>query len=62
VAIYDLRGRRVAVVKDSRVEAGAHTETWNGRALSGERVAAGIYLVRLEARGQVDTRRLVVIR
>jgi alpha-mannosidase len=44
IAVYDLLGREVAVVADGRMEAGAHSFTFDG-----SRLASGVYFTRLEA-------------
>ncbi|WP_420455103.1 T9SS type A sorting domain-containing protein [Rubrivirga sp.] len=57
VAVYDVRGREVAVLADGEHAAGHHQA-----ALASRSLAAGVYVVRLEAHGQVLTRRAVVVR
>ena len=57
LAVYDVRGREVAVLADGRVEAGRHEA-----GLDTSRLAAGVYVVRLEAGGEVLTRRATVVR
>ena len=47
--VYDLAGRRIASLVDGPSEAGEHTVRWNGRTERGDRVASGVYFVRLEA-------------
>ncbi|WP_412063383.1 sulfatase-like hydrolase/transferase [Rubrivirga sp. IMCC45206] len=56
LAVYDVRGREVAVVADGDWPAGAH------RARLAEGLAGGVYVVRLEAGGRVLTHRAVVVR
>jgi hypothetical protein len=57
LAAYDVRGRRVAVLEDRELAAGRHEATLDGSAL-----AAGVYVIRLEAGGEVVTRRAAVVR
>ncbi|WP_412061975.1 M36 family metallopeptidase [Rubrivirga sp. IMCC45206] len=57
VVVYDVRGRQVAVLADGQVGAGRHEATLDSGAL-----AAGVYVVRLEALGQVIVRQAVVVR
>ncbi|HIL58420.1 MAG TPA: T9SS type A sorting domain-containing protein, partial [Rhodothermales bacterium] len=57
LAVYDLLGREVAVLAEGTRPAGAHTARFDSRAL-----AAGAYLVRLDAGGQSATRRLTVVK
>jgi len=48
VAVYDAAGRRVAELYRGVVAAGAHRLVWEGRGDGGRRLAAGVYLLRLE--------------
>jgi hypothetical protein len=57
MAVYDLRGREVAVLVGEPVPAGAHAATWDGAG-----VPAGAYLVRLRAGGREVNRTLTVLR
>ena len=56
LAVYDALGREVAVLADGPLAAGPHAAEW------ADSVAAGVYVVRLEAAGRVLTRTLVVTR
>lgn len=60
--VFDPAGRRIDVLEDGVVGAGAHVSTWSGRDLEGRSVATGVYLIRLEAEGQVHHRRVAVTR
>jgi CSLREA domain-containing protein len=55
--VYDVLGRAVAVLVDAEVEAGRHEAALDGRLLP-----SGSYLVRLEAGGAVQTRRVTLVR
>ena len=55
--VYDLAGRLVATPASGRMTAGEHEVTWD---VAG--VAPGVYVYRLEAGGEVASRRLVVAR
>ena len=57
LAVYDVRGRRVVVLEDRDLAAGRYEA-----ALDGSSLAAGVYVVRLEAGGEVVTRRAAVVR
>jgi len=57
VSIYDAQGRLTAVVLDDVQAAGRHDAAWNTSA-----VAPGVYVVRLEASGEVRTRAVMVSR
>jgi len=47
VAIFDLRGRRVALLLDAELGAGEHELVWDGKDDAGRTVASGTYLARL---------------
>ena len=55
--VYDLVGRRVAVLVDGPVEAGEHLATFDATGLP-----AGVYLSRLVAEGAVRTAKMVHVR
>jgi len=57
LAVYDLLGREVASLADGRYPAGTHEARFDGSGL-----AAGLYIVRLDAGGAVETRRLTLAR
>ncbi len=57
LTVHDVLGREVVVLVDDERPAGPHVETWNVRG-----VASGVYVVRLEAGGAVQSRPLVVTR
>ena len=56
VAVYDVRGREVAVLTDGDRAAGWHPVRWDGAA------AAGLYVVRAQAGGRMVTRTVTVVR
>jgi hypothetical protein len=57
VAVYDLLGREVAVLVNGTLSAGSHQVTFDASGL-----ASGVYLVRLEAGGEVFTRRMTLFK
>lgn len=57
VSVYDVHGRRVALLVDE-----ARAEGWHEVAFAGEGLASGVYLVRLETGGHVLTRRITLLR
>lgn len=60
VSVYDVSGRRVAVLADGFHPAGAHRTAWDGRTLEGARAASGVYFVEL-ASGPHRARRALVL-
>jgi hypothetical protein len=49
--VYDIAGRLVTTLRDGEVEPGEYEATWDGTDDSGERVASGVYMLRLEVGG-----------
>ena len=60
--IYDVRGRLITSLVNGQKTAGEHTATWNGEDKGGSLVASGVYFVRLESRGKVQTRKIVMLK
>jgi PKD repeat protein len=59
--VYDVSGRQVARLLEGKMLTGSQRVVWDGRSSAGARVAPGVYLVRLDAGGSVQTARLVKI-
>jgi hypothetical protein len=63
VALFDLRGRRVALLHDGPLTgAGPHGFSWDGRDDQGRGVASGVYLARAVADGRPLTGKVVLVR
>ena len=60
LAVYDLRGREVAMLADRPFATGRHAVAWDGRDAAGGAAASGTYLVRLKAGGAVRTGKVVL--
>ena len=60
-AIYDVAGRLVRGLHEGGAEAPLLDLQWNGRDGNGERCVRGIYLLRVETGGEVQTRKLVLL-
>ena len=60
VAVYDVAGRRVALLASGRYEAGVHTVAWDPVA-AGTRRTAGMYFARMIAGGRTLGQRVVVL-
>ncbi len=57
IAVYDVVGRRVALLAEGPMAAGPHEVTWEADALP-----SGVYVVRLGAGAQVQTQRVTLLR
>lgn len=55
--VYDLRGRRISTLLDGPTPGGRQTLSWSPRDL-----ASGVYMLWLECDGEVDTRRVALLR
>ena len=51
INVYDISGRLVTTLFNSRVSAGNHSVTWDGTDINGLNVATGLYIYTLEAEG-----------
>jgi subtilisin family serine protease len=60
--VFNVRGERVATLVDGRRPEGRHAVEWNGRASSGQSVAAGVYFYRLRAGEFMETRKMVLVK
>jgi len=61
--VFDLQGRLVRTLLSGEVvPQGRHEAQWDGRDASGRQAASGTYFFRLEAGGQVETRRAVLVK
>jgi len=61
LTVHDIQGRRVATLASGTFGAGEHTAVWNGRALDGRKLSAGIYAIQLESDEGLRTSKLVLM-
>lgn len=62
LAIYDLHGRRIAVIEKGLARSERASTAWNGRDQQGRNVSAGIYFVVLRSDSRVVTRKFALLR
>ena len=60
--VFDITGRRVAMLANRDYEPGRFTLEWDGRTSSGTRAAAGVYLYRMTAGAFREQRHMVLVR
>jgi hypothetical protein len=60
--VFDVGGRRVRTLVSATADAGGHAARWDGRDERGAPVAAGVYLIRARAGGEVRDRKITVVR
>jgi hypothetical protein len=62
VAVFDVAGRAVNTLCNSRLNPGSYTATWNGCDDNGRALAAGIYFLSLETENSRLSRKLLLTR
>ncbi|MDZ7316322.1 MAG: cellulase family glycosylhydrolase [candidate division KSB1 bacterium] len=62
LAVYNVRGEKVAELVNAMQTAGDYAVQWNGRDMNGKEVPSGIYFYRLKSNNQERTRRMVLMR
>lgn len=62
LSIYDLRGRRVAILLNSSLASGTHSVVWDGRDDRGSLLPSGMYFARLQNGSRSSARKLLLIR
>ena len=62
VAVYDVSGRRVAVLLDREVDPGVSSVRWDGRDESGRDVAGGTYFARMVAGSSHFEMKMILVR
>ena len=61
LALYDVLGRRVALLASQPFPAGVHRLRWPVTGSVGVKLSPGVYFLRLQARGQVLIRKMLVL-
>lgn len=62
LALYDLRGALVRVLRDEWLSGGSYASNWDGRGADGRPLASGRYLARLTVGKQRWTTSLMLVR
>lgn len=62
LSVINSLGQTVAVLVNSVAQAGEHRVVWNGLNSEGRPVASGVYLYRLMAGDQVETRKMMLLK
>ena len=62
VSIYNVAGRLVKKLPAQRCSAGRNERAWDGTNAAGDRVASGVYFVRVTSGGEAATGKVVLVR
>lgn len=62
LTVYDLNGRRIAVLDEGQLATGLHAVDWGGRDQAGNSVASGVYFVRLVGEASLQTAKITLVR
>jgi hypothetical protein len=61
IAVYDLAGRRLAVLADGEFDAGERSVEWDGRDTGGNQLGAGVYFYKMKIGNQTYERRGILL-
>ena len=61
LTVYNLTGQKIATLAHGVREAGTYPFRWDGRDDERRELASGVYLYRLQAGGQVETRKMLLL-
>jgi len=62
MTIYDAQGREITHLLDESLPAGLHSREWNGTDDWGRQLPSGTYFCRLRTAGEVETRKVQLVR
>ena len=62
LAVYNVRGQRVAILEDGPIPAGYHEAIWHGRTSRGAPAASGVYFVQMRAGDFRKVMRIVLLK
>ena len=62
LTVHDARGRALRTLVEGAQAAGSYEAVWDGCDESGRRLCSGVYLMRLEAAGVVEVRRVALVK
>lgn len=60
--VYNVLGQKVRTLLNGKLAVGPHRIEWDATSVSGERVASGIYLYRLQVGAESQTRKMVFLK
>ncbi|HOZ02185.1 MAG TPA: hypothetical protein PLG20_10230, partial [Candidatus Syntrophosphaera sp.] len=60
--VFDVKGRLIKILADGILDFGSHSYVWDGTDFRGERVGSGIYFYRFDFGGNVETRKMILLK
>lgn len=60
--VFDIEGRLVNQLLDTKMRPGRHEVGWNGLDMTGSRVSSGIYIYRLRSGKMLRTKKMTLLR
>jgi hypothetical protein len=62
LSVFDLQGRLIHTLVESKMPAGRHEAQWDGRDAAGRAVPSGVYLLKIEAGSFIQQRRMTLLK
>ena len=62
LAVYDVHGRKIQLLRDAQLDAGTYTVPWDGCDEVGAPLPKGLYFLRLDTPGEVRIRKMLLVR
>jgi flagellar hook assembly protein FlgD len=62
IKIYDLTGKEIATLVNSKKAAGKYTTDWMGTDANGKAVSSGVYFYKIVAGNYIETKRMVFLK
>jgi flagellar hook assembly protein FlgD len=62
IAVFDMRGNRVATLVNERQDPGVRSYRWNGTNDNGHGVAAGVYIYTIQAGNFRQSKKMILLK
>lgn len=62
LAVYDVKGKRVATLVRETYPTGRHNQVWRGKDEQGQQVASGMYFIRLKTKDTLDLHKIMLVK
>ena len=60
--VFNVKGEQVRTLMQGRLNTGPHSVTWDGQDDTGRQAPTGVYFYRLEVNGEVDVRKMMLVK